>query len=1062
MLLKTQRTASSAYVRWSKEHSRSHEFAWLDPGREMLLMGGGDLVIQPESLIHSSVQKMMATMELNPYERELQYGFPYLIGQSGGIKFRAPLLTIPISIAADGGRLIVNLSDDSPRFNSLPFRTESDTSARELAFARLMEESPDLPLSSNTLRYFCESVARELDVKIGGRLNGDICGAPAEPRRQTPLTIVDHAACFIAPKTSYFLVSDLEAIGGLDGSSVASTSLGWLIGKRPPEPTNNPLPNVRKVFFPFPSNPSQRRVAHLVDDPKARITVVQGPPGTGKSLTIANLACHLIAKGKRVLITSQKDKALQVVDETLRHLELAQLPMTLLRKDRDSRKLLRDRLESIQKQRSSEESRQTLDEHQRAHETALEAQAREEESLRLALKAEHEIETADQLLRIAPGRLSRIIAKWKVHRSIYKGERTAQQRSDILGESLSSTRERLRDLANGLLEHAAEHRVNAALKTERNHLREFARLLGRDQTNYRNFRVFDKLKAEPERCQMLLNILPCWIMTPDDVARLFPCSPSLFDVVIIDEASQCDLPSMVPVLYRACQAVVVGDSKQMQAQRFAFTSGVVATQAWAQYGLDKLDPERWLDPARVDLLQLASMRMDEEAFLDEHYRSLPSIIGFSNERWYGGRLRIMRDVDDRRLGDPTIPAVSLHRVSGRVTPGTQENEREARALVKLLRELLEHPAYSDASFGVICLFEQQMHLINDLVSEEIPDELRASHNLVVVNPDGFQGDERDIMIYSLSYGPGMEKDQLSARQADRPHIQGMLNVAFTRARDEVHIFHSADISDFGMSSGAGSIKDWLEYCRRCEQEHPADFKTLAGQLPKAQSEFEQHVLTALAEQGFEVISQFPACGYFIDIVARSGNDRVAIECDGEFWHLDEHGEQKIEDIERQEVLERAGWRVLRIPYRSWRENPQLQVARIAAELRSGNDPEQNSDSDIPVSNDGHSIRTIAVDNHEMAIINAMREGVRSRAYIYRMARETLGYGSLGSVIRTMLDDAVERLEKKEAIAVEEDEIFFRSQGMRDSTYSESLPAPLRPEKTQKKKFYSRRYNRRRW
>lgn len=141
----------------------------------------------------------------------------------------------------------------------------------------------------------------------------------------------------------------------------------------------------------------------------------------------------------------------------------------------------------------------------------------------------------------------------------------------------------------------------------------------------------------------------------------------------------------------------------------------------------------------------------------------------------------MRDADDRRCGDPTSPAITLHRVNGRVKVGSQENEREAAVLVKYLRELLEHPAYSDASVGVLSLFEQQMHLINDLVSEEIAEELRTSHDLVVANPDGFQGDERDIILYSLSYdGQGMEREQLSARQANRPHIQGMLNVAFTR------------------------------------------------------------------------------------------------------------------------------------------------------------------------------------------------------------------------------------------------------------------------------------------
>jgi very-short-patch-repair endonuclease len=306
----------------------------------------------------------------------------------------------------------------------------------------------------------------------------------------------------------------------------------------------------------------------------------------------------------------------------------------------------------------------------------------------------------------------------------------------------------------------------------------------------------------------------------------------------------------------------------------------------------------------------------------------------------------MRDGNDHSVGDPDTPAVSLHRVSGHVTPGTQENETEACALVQHLQILLNNPAYSQASFGVICLFEQQMRLVNELVAEKIGDEARSEHQLVVVNPDGFQGDERDVILYSLSYdGRGMTRDQLSARQADRPHIQGMLNVAFTRAKDEIHIFHSAEIADFGMADGRGAIKEWLEYCAALKDSARPDVGSLQIQLAKADSGFEQQVMSALAEHSVKVYAQYPCCGYFIDIVASLNDRRIAIECDGEWVHLDEHGHLRIEDIQRQEVLERAGWGVLRIPYRSWRENPESQVLRVLAALENSED--QNEDSFQP-------------------------------------------------------------------------------------------------------------------
>jgi very-short-patch-repair endonuclease len=988
---------------------------------------------------------MMATIELNPYERELQYGYPYILGYIDGKPVRAPLFTMPITISAEGAKLIVKPSEDAIRFNSLPFRSDFDSAAHELALSRLIEQTPSLPLTTSLLRTFCDTLNRELSVLIGARLDGFLDAAPAQPRTAMQLTVVDNAACFIAPKTSYFLVSDLKTIQGA-AEQVPDTALGWLIGKRPSEPTSDRFQDLRKFFYPFSSNPSQRRVAHLVSDPKSRITVVQGPPGTGKSLTIANLVCHLVASGKKVLVTSQKDKALQVVDELLKSLELPHLPMTLLRQDRESKQQLRERLEKIQKERSAEETRENFARQIASYTQAVNTHDENTASLQRALVAEHAIEKLAIKVKNAPGVFSRLIAQVQLAFTLRKTEKVAKIRSDILGSALTTLRAQLQTEAAGVLAKAADHRTSVATKTERNQLREFSKLLGRNQTNFKNYAVFDRLKAEPERCDMLLKILPCWIMTPDDVARLFPCTAGLFDVVIIDEASQCDLPSMTPVLYRAVQAVVAGDSKQMQAQRFAFTSNQVAAQAWAQQGLDRLDPDRWLDPTKIDLLQLASVRMDEEAFLDEHYRSLPPIISFSNEYWYGSRLRLMRDADDRRVGDPDGPTISLHRVKGSVTPGTQENELEARYLVDHLRAMLQHPGYSEASFGVICLFEEQMRLVNDIVAEEIAEDLRTEHDLVVVNPDGFQGDERDVILYSLSYdAAGMTQAAISARQSEREHVQGMLNVAFTRARDEVHIFHSAEITEFGMTSGIGTIRDWLEHCQK-EADTP---RPVAGssdvQVRKAQSDFEAQVLVALNARGVKVVSQYPSCGYFIDIVAEQNGTRVAVECDGEIWHLDEHGNLKSEDLARQEVLERAGWHVLRVAYRSWRENPDQQLQRIVDALNlnaDGVEQAPRQPEPTPKLTDVPESQAVAVDRFEQALLKAVSLGTRSRENVYRSARELLGYSRLGTQIRMSLNDAVERLQRRGIVRLEDDEVFFASDDARNVTYEQRSTAPI--------------------
>jgi len=770
-----------------------------------------------------------------------------------------------------------------------------------------------------------------------------------------------------------------------------------------------------------------------------RIIVVQGPPGTGKSQTIANVACHLVARGKRVLITSQKDQALVVVDQMLQSLEMPQLPMTLLRHDRDSQRELKERLESIRKERPSMETGAEVARSGKAFEEGATLVERSLQSLTDALMSEHEIAVAEGAVAASASWLVRLKARRHLRKTRRHAKRLAPVTSDVLGEDASDARQDLLDCAISWLGAEVEHGVSTATKAQNQQLREFAALLARNQTSYKNFSVFDRLKSDPERCEMLLRILPCWIMTPDDVARLFPCEPGLFDSVIIDEASQCDLPSMVPVLYRAKQAIVAGDSKQMQSQRFAFTSDQVAVQAWHQQGMDRFDPVRWLDPAKHDLLWLAAIRADASAFLDEHYRSLPPIIAFSNHRWYRDRLRIMRDIDSRRVGDPAEPILRIHAVDGgSVTPGTQENEVEALALVQYLEKILHNPMYEGATVGVICLFEEQMRLVAELVAERISDESRAEYAVVVVNPDGFQGDEREVVLYSLSYDANnMTQTQLSARQAGSEHLQGMLNVAFTRARDEVHIFLSAPIDTFGMASGRGTIREWLEHCDAAQEPH----LSTARSVPQADTEFEAQVAKALERRGVTVLPQYPSCGFRIDLVAKHGGNQVAIECDGEIWHLDEHGHLRLEDLQRQEILERAQWRVLRIPYRKWRQDPNAQIDRVIEALKSG--PSDSDPDDLGSDAQSNPAEHLRLARYQAAILTAVQEGHHEHEDLLVRARAIAGHGRLGSNIRASLEHAIGLLARQGLIVIEDGSAFATDRARAAEVLTVPTPAPQR-------------------
>jgi very-short-patch-repair endonuclease len=356
---------------------------------------------------------------------------------------------------------------------------------------------------------------------------------------------------------------------------------------------------------------------------------------------------------------------------------------------------------------------------------------------------------------------------------------------------------------------------------------------------------------------------------------------------------------------------------------------------------------------------------------------------------------------------------------------------------------------------VMCLFEEQVALVQDLVADRIAPEAWEDHELVVINPDGFQGDERDVILYSLSYDANvMSQAAISARMSDQAHVQGMLNVAFTRARDEVHVFHTAPVNAFTFADGRPSaLGDWLSHCAAV-QTVPRS-ATVGSRLGKVDSEFEADVAAALRSKGLRVLHQYPACGFNIDLVAERETDgaRVAVECDGERYHVDEHGMLKVEDIERQAILERAGWAVVRIPYRKWIADPGLEVQRVLAaiDLEAAMDMAlSEGDADVdeldgqlgmpPTTTTPPATAAIApahpfsrgpqqrVTREEAALVNSLREGGSTEEDVFVRARNLLGSQRLTQKLRLTLQGAAAELSRRNLITSEDGEYFLLPAG----------------------------------
>ena len=370
-------------------------------------------------------------------------------------------------------------------------------------------------MSPSVLQEFVGVMTRELpELVIDAGLDGSLTDPPSEPRSAQPLRIIDQAALFVAPKTNYFLCSDLKDIAEGDDSGIGA--LAPLVkgpGDEPVVQFSDAQLDSARIVFPFPSNRQQRKVALVVEDESTYVVHVEGPPGTGKSLTIANLACHLAASGKRVLITSQKDKALDVVDSALRSLGLAELPMTLLRRDKESKRYLLDRLEQIDRAGLREEIAADYLAKSGDLEQALGEQVADAERYAQAILAESEIEKTDRALALTKG-LRRMAARRKVASALRHARTRCARHGGRRGTPGRSATPRAVGAGYRLLRLGLQRNVTSANQAEIQVIELLKDTLRLNQTSHRNFSFFDQMKKDLNRATRLLRSCQCGSSRP--------------------------------------------------------------------------------------------------------------------------------------------------------------------------------------------------------------------------------------------------------------------------------------------------------------------------------------------------------------------------------------------------------------------------------------------------------------------------------------------------------------------------------------------------------------------
>lgn len=478
---------------------------------------------------------------------------------------------------------------------------------------------------------------------------------------------------------------------------------------------------------------------------------------------------------------------------------------------------------------------------------------------------------------------------------------------------------------------AAERAWNHAVSSDRIDgssraaLTQYAQLvqrLGKGTGKYADARR-KEIRAAMDRCR---SSVPVWIMPTYRIAEQLRVEPNMFDVVIVDEASQAGLDATF-LQYLAPRIVVIGDDKQVSPTAVGTDQQKLRDLAHQHIASDPYVAS-WQDPQR-SLFDEAKMRFGGLITLTEHRRCVPEIIGFSNRIAYepdGIRLIPVRQYGADRL-EPIKP---VH-----VTDGYEQgkiNPAEAEAIVEQIVACIADPRYDGKTFGVISLLaKDQANYINNLLLDRIGPDEWFSRDLRCGDAPDFQGSERDVMFLSMVKAPMPDKRIGALTQ--QMYVQ-RFNVAASRAKDQLWVFHSMSLSDLGNPEDMRFAL--LDYCYGVVgRSNHADELVLAGVVPEDlivdpfDSLFEQRVFNRLIDRGLTVIPQFDSNGYRIDLVVVGGKNRLAIECDGDHWHGPEQYEK---DLARQRDLERCGWTFFRIRESSFYVDTNAVLAKLWAKL----------------------------------------------------------------------------------------------------------------------------------
>ena len=463
-----------------------------------------------------------------------------------------------------------------------------------------------------------------------------------------------------------------------------------------------------------------------------------------------------------------------------------------------------------------------------------------------------------------------------------------------------------------------------------------------------------KRRVKPARKVMeefpfqMMRICPCWLVSPEAASDILPLKRGLFDLVIFDESSQLAVERALPSIYRGKRVVIAGDEKQLRPFDLFHS---------------KDDDEQLDEVTEAESLLVLSMRIFTPRYLSWHYRSrYQELIDFSNHAFYDGNLEIAANVQ-RTF---PMPPIEFVRVPGVWDERT--NHAEAKKVVDVMATLLKDGERKGKlpSIGVITFNEPQRDLIEDLVDERrsrsqdferlysaaTSSERNLDDRPFVKNIENVQGDERDVIVFSVGYAPDAQGQfRVQFGSLNQEGGENRLNVAVTRARERVIMVASFDPSSLPVEGvknlGPKRLKEYLCYAQAVSEARHQEVQELLARLDSAprsvqeamafsdlEKPLEMQVKEALEARGHHVDERVGFSGYRIDLAVVDPADEsryiLGIECDGATFHSARSARER--DVVRQRFLEERGWNIDRIWSRNWWRNRNAELDRLEARI----------------------------------------------------------------------------------------------------------------------------------